>query len=417
MSILGYKNKTLTVEKVPLSDIASQFGTPCYIYSRKAIIQNWRQFSKPLEGLTHQLAFAVKANSNLAILNLFASLGAGFDIVSIGELKRVLAAGGDPKNIVFSGVGKQLHEITFALEHGIRCFNVESEQELSRLHSIAKNYNQTTNVALRLNPDVDAKTHPYISTGLKSNKFGLQTNNLHSVCDSIQPPLKLNGLAMHIGSQITELSPFSDAIKILIQHYHSLSAAGHQIQHLDIGGGLGVNYHNDNTPSIADYLALVKKHFSDLSVEVILEPGRALIGNCGALITRVEYLKQQEMKNFAIVDAGMNDLLRPALYDSWHPIQPVCQRDIPQACYDVVGPVCETADFLGKDRNLAIKEGDLLAVDIVGAYGFSMSSNYNSRCRPPEILVDGSDLYLIRDRETFDDLIAKENIPLFARQT
>lgn len=412
MSCLHYQNNELFIEDVPLDEIAAKFGTPSYVYSKAALEKNWRLFDDAFKPIQHRICYAVKANSNIAILHLFASLNSGFDIVSVGELERVIAAGGDPKKIVFSGVAKNTYEIETAIEKGIYCFDVESEPELERLQSVATKLNKTVNFALRVNPNVDPRTHSHISTGMKENKFGIEMNEVISLCKRISSfnSLHLIGIACHIGSQLTEIEPFLLAVDKLLEIYNQLKTMDIHIQHLNIGGGLGIIYQDEQPPSIHEYAKALQEKLTGLPLEIILEPGRAIVGNAGVLLTRIEYLKHTSQKNFAIVDAGMNDLVRPALYDAWQGILPVNLRNDAKKKYDIAGPVCESADFLGKDRELAIKTGDLLAVDSAGAYGFSMSSNYNSRCRPAEILISGKDMHLIRRRETIEDLFALEQI-------
>jgi len=413
MSCLGYQHDELFIEGLSLKTIAEEFGTPCYVYSRAAIERNWREFNVAFQAIPHLICYAVKANSNIAILNLLAKLNAGFDIVSLGELKRVLAAKGDPKKIIFSGVGKSEHEIEFAIQKDIYCIDVESEPELERIGAIAAKLKKTVNIALRVNPNVNPKTHSHISTGLSENKFGIDINDAMALARKIQtiPSLSLIGIACHIGSQITELDPFRFALDSIIQLYQQLLTINIQIKHLNIGGGLGIVYGDETPPSIHMYAQALKEKMNGLPIHLILEPGRAIVGNAGALLTRVEYLKHTHHKNFAIVDAGMNDLLRPALYDAWQRILPVIKRQDNKCLYDIAGPVCESADFFGKNRELALQANDLLAIDSAGAYGFSMSSNYNSRCRPAEVLVDKNNAILIRRRETFDELFASE-IPI-----
>lgn len=412
MTCLAYRDRCLYVEGVNLSQLAQQFGTPCYVYSKNQLIANWQLFDQSFSSSPHRICYAVKANSNLSILKLLAKLQSGFDIVSLGELERVLAAGGNPQQIIFSGVGKKSIEIEKAILAGIYCFNVESLPELDRLNQIASHLNKKINIALRVNPDVDPCTHAYISTGRSENKFGIASHQILEICSQLNtwPHLNLIGLASHIGSQITELAPFLSASDHLLHLYRELNNKHIPIKHINIGGGLGIVYHNEQPPSIHQYSKELQKKFAPFSLEMIIEPGRAMIGNAGILLTQIEYLKTTPEKNFAIVDAGMNDLLRPALYDAWQNILPVLMRqDEKMKIYDIVGPVCESADFLGKNRELAVLAGDLLAIDTAGAYGFSMTSNYNSRFRPPEILVDGGSAFMIRRRETMDDLLAAEN--------
>jgi len=412
MTYLHYRNDELYIENVNLKTLAEKFGTPCYVYSRAVLETNWQVFDQSFRTIPHRICYAVKANSNITILHLLAKMNSGFDIVSFGELKRVLAAGGDPNKIIFSGVGKTQFEIEQAIENGIYCFNVESEPELERLHTIASRLKKTVNIALRINPNVDPRTHAYISTGLSENKFGIDINNVIPLCRrlSSMPSLRLIGIASHIGSQIVELTPFLRNIDSLLDVYHQLCDMDITLKHINIGGGLGIAYHHEHPPAIFDYAKALQTKLAHLPVEIILEPGRAIIGNAGILLTRVEYLKQNGQKKFAIVDAGMNDLLRPALYHAWQEIIPVVLRTIEKQKYDIAGPVCESADFLGKDRELALVADDLLAINSAGAYGFSMCSTYNSRCRPPEVLIDGSKIILIRRRETIDELFASETL-------
>jgi len=405
-----YLNDSLHVEQVPLADIAARFGTPCYVYSRAALTDSYSQFANALHGRDHLICYAVKANSNLAILNIFARLGAGFDIVSGGELQRVLAAGGDARKIVFSGVGKSVAEMRMALEAGILCFNVESAAELERLNEVAGSMGKVAPVSLRVNPDVDAKTHPYISTGLKQNKFGVAYGEAIALYREARdlPNLRITGMDCHIGSQLTEVSPFVAAAEKILALADALAAEGIRLEHLDLGGGLGIRYRDETPPAIADYVAALLDVLRGRSEKLILEPGRALVGNAGVLLTRVEYLKHGEEKNFAIVDAAMNDLMRPALYDAHHEILPVMREGHAAQIYEIVGPVCETSDFIGHARNLSIAPQSLLAVLSAGAYGMSMSSNYNTRPRAAEVIVDGSAVYPVRERETIMQLYAGE---------
>lgn len=413
MSCLNYINNVLHIEKVNLEKMAHEFGTPCYLYSRQRIENNWRELNQVFQTIPHQICYAVKANSNLAILNLLVKLQSGFDIVSAGELARVLKSGGDPNKIVFSGVGKTIAEMEYAISQNIHCFDIESAAELSRLQIVAKKLNKQINIALRINPDVDAQTHPHIATGLKENKFGIESNEVISLARSIVDDQHVNliGIATHIGSQITELEPFMAATKKLADVYLDLKKLNINISEINVGGGLGITYHNESPPALSDYANIIINQFKSYPVKIILEPGRSIVANAGVLLTRVEYIKTSQHKKFAIVDAGMNDLIRPALYDAWQPILPVILRNIATDEYDIVGPVCETADFLGKNRSLAIQINDLLAIDCAGAYGFSMSSNYNSRPRPAEILIDGEQAHLIRRRESLADLMAHELLP------
>jgi diaminopimelate decarboxylase len=405
-----YKNDVLYAEQVPLADIALQFGTPCYVYSRAALTDSLGQFTKALQGREHLICYAVKANSNLAILNVFARLGAGFDIVSGGELQRVLAAGGDARKVVFSGVGKTAAEMRRALEEDILCFNVESSAELDRLNEVAGDMGKVASISLRVNPDVDAKTHPYISTGLKQNKFGVAYTEALALYRKAQglPYLRITGMDCHIGSQLTDTSPFIAAAEKILALVDALASAGIHLKHLDLGGGLGISYNNESPPAIADYVAALLAALRGRKEKLILEPGRVLVGNAGVLLTRVEYLKHGEEKNFAIVDAAMNDLMRPALYDAYHHILPVRREKHISQSYEVVGPICETGDFIGHSRDLAIAPQSLLAVLSAGAYGMSMSSNYNTRPRAAEVMVDGSTAHLVREREEVAQLYAGE---------
>ena len=410
MDYFDYRNGTLHAEKVPVADIATVHGTPVYIYSRATLERHFRAFDTALDGIDHLICYAVKANSNLAVLQVMARLGAGFDIVSVGELERVLAAGGDPARVVFSGVGKRADEMHRALEVGIHCFNVESEPELERLERVAAELGVTAPVSIRVNPDVDAKTHPYISTGLKENKFGIDMAEAPRVYARAaqMEHLDVQGIDCHIGSQLTELSPFLDALDRVLALVDRLAEQGIHIRHLDLGGGLGIRYQGEDPPAPADYAAALRERLGERELAIVLEPGRAIAGNAGILVTRVEYLKHTALKHFAIVDAGMNDLMRPALYDAWQEIIPVTPRAGEGRLYDVVGPVCETGDFLGKDRLLNLEPADLLAVRSAGAYGFTMSSNYNSRPRAAEIMVDGDRTHVVRQRETIESLYAGE---------
>lgn len=412
MDYFNTKNGVLHCEEVSLADIAAEHGTPCFVYSRATLERHFRVFDEALAGLPHLICYAVKANSNLAVLNILAEQGSGFDIVSGGELQRVLAAGGDPGKIMFSGVGKTAAEMVQALEAGIRCFNVESEPELERLAQVAAELGVSAPVSLRVNPDVDPKTHPYISTGLKENKFGLPVEDALALYRraATMSSINLVGIDCHIGSQLLDLAPIVDAAQRVLEIYDQLVAEGIHLHHIDIGGGLGVPYQDENPPSPADYVAAIRPLFSGREVEIILEPGRAIAGNAGVLLTQVEFLKPTADKNFAIVDAAMTELLRPTLYNAWQDIVPVTPRteDSTQR-WDIVGPVCETGDWLGKDRQLALQPGDVLAIRTVGAYGFVMASNYNSRPRPPEIMVDGQQVQVVRQRETAESLFALES--------
>jgi len=413
MDYFAYQQDRLYAEQVPLNDIAEQYGTPSYVYSRATIERHWHAFDRAFGDHPHQICYAVKANSNLAILNLLARLGSGFDIVSVGELERVVAAGGDPARTVFSGVAKTHAEIQLALELGVGCFNVESVSELERINVIAGTMNVSAPVSLRVNPDVDAQTHPYISTGLKENKFGIAIAEAETAYQRAAGlnHIRVVGVDCHIGSQLTSTGPFVAAAERLLVLIERLRSHGIQLEHIDVGGGLGVSY-NAETPPLPDaYVADILAVLGGEQRRILIEPGRAIVANAGVLLTRVEYLKQGMDRYFAIVDAGMNDLLRPALYGAWQAIVPLeIRHDAVERLYDIVGPVCETGDFLGKGRSLAIVEGDVLAVRSAGAYGFTMSSNYNSRPRAAEVLVDGERLYQIRERETVASLYAGEHI-------
>ncbi|MDA7793321.1 diaminopimelate decarboxylase [Glaciecola sp.] len=408
MDFFDYQNGTLHVEDVSLADIAKTHGTPTYVYSRKTLERHWHKFDEALGDHPHLICFAVKANSNIGVLSVLAKLGSGFDIVSGGELQRVLAAGGDPRKVVFSGVGKTASEIEFALQHDILCFNVESFAELDRINAVAAKAGKRARISLRINPDVDANTHPYISTGLKANKFGIahtKAVETYLYANSLSH-LEIKGMDCHIGSQLTDTAPFVDALERLLGLVDELAEQGITIEHLDVGGGLGVTYANETPPQPSEYAsAIAQKMQGREHMKLIMEPGRAIAANAGVLLTKVEFLKQNEDKHFAIIDAAMNDLLRPALYSAWQDIVPVTPRtDVAAAIYDVVGPVCETGDFLGKDRELAIAPDDILAVKSAGAYGFVMASNYNTRARPAEIMVDGDKVLVVREREKIEDL-------------
>ncbi|MFQ1014425.1 diaminopimelate decarboxylase [Avibacterium paragallinarum] len=414
MDFFQYKDDQLMAEQVPVAEIAQQFGTPAYIYSRATLERHWRAFDNALGDHPHLICFAVKSNPNLAILNIMAKLGSGFDIVSQGELERVLAAGGDAAKVVFSGVAKSEQEIERALNVGIRCFNVESLAELYRINDVARRLNKIAPISLRVNPDVDAHTHPYISTGLKENKFGVSVNEAREVyrIASQLPHIKITGMDCHIGSQLTEIQPFLDATDRLIVLMQQLAQDGIELQHLDLGGGLGVTYKDENAPHPSEYAkALLAKLKDYPNLEIILEPGRAITANAGILLTKVEYLKSNESRNFAIVDTGMNDMIRPALYQAYMNIIEV-DRSLPRETkvYDVVGPICETSDFLGKQRELAIAQGDLIAQRSAGAYGASMASTYNSRPRAIEVMVDGDQAHLIKRRESYSELWQLESV-------
>jgi diaminopimelate decarboxylase len=413
MDSFNYQENQLFAERCSVREITEHFGTPCYLYSRATLERHWQAFDRAFDSHPHLICYAVKASSNIAILNILARLGSGFDIVSIGEMERVIAAGGDPKKIVFSGVGKREDEIRAALNTGIHCFNIEVSEEIDRINTIAKELGCIANISIRVNPNVDAKTHPYISTGLKENKFGIDINEAFAQYQHAATLEHVNilGIDCHIGSQLTETEPFLDALDKVLLLVDRLYAEKITIEHLDLGGGLGICYQHESPPEPKDYIAALLEKLADRNIKILLEPGRAIAGNAGILVTRVEYLKPTEAKNFAIVDAAMNDLLRPALYNAWQDIIPVNQLSTAtKKHWDIVGPVCETGDFLGKQRSLALSPNDLLAVRSSGAYGFSMSSNYNSRPRPPEILVDGDQYHLIRERESIASLWQGETL-------
>ncbi|MEF1288697.1 diaminopimelate decarboxylase [Vibrio sp. M260118] len=403
----------LWAEGVSLTELAQQFGTPLYVYSRATLERHWHAFDKSVGDHPHLVCYAVKANSNLGVLNTLARLGSGFDIVSGGELERVIAAGGEPSKVVFSGVGKTEAEMKRALELGIKCFNVESEPELERLNKVAGELGVVAPISLRINPDVDANTHPYISTGLRDNKFGIafdRAPEVYKFANSLEN-LNVQGIDCHIGSQLTDIEPFIDATDRLLALIDDLKAQGITIKHLDVGGGLGVVYRDELPPEPSDYAKALLGRLDDRQdLELIFEPGRAIAANAGLLLTKVEFLKHTEHKNFAIIDAAMNDLMRPALYQAWQDIVPVVPRQGEPMTYDLVGPICETGDFLGKDRALVLQEDDLLAVRSAGAYGFVMSSNYNTRCRAAEVIVDGDKVHLVRQREELSSLWALENV-------
>lgn len=397
-------------EQVPYSVLAAQYGTPLYVYSQKAMADAFNLYQQAFADLKFLICYSVKANGNLSILRYFASLGCGFDIVSGGELERVLLAGGAADKVIFSGVGKSSAEIEFALKNNIRCFNVESLAELERINSIAQRLNKIAPVSLRINPDVDAHTHPYISTGLKANKFGIASQDALAAYQlaATLPHLKITGIDCHIGSQLTDLSPLIEALQRLLVLVDKLDELGIRIEHIDLGGGIGIVYQNENVPDLNAYAAAVSKLLSGRNLPLILEPGRSLIGNTGSLLTTVEYIKQGEKKNFVIVDAAMNDLIRPSLYQAYHNIINASPTTADKFVADVVGPICETGDFLAKDRTIAAKAGDLLLIQSAGAYASSMASNYNTRCRAAEVLVNGTEHHLIRERETIDSLLATE---------
>ncbi len=413
MDYFNYRNNELFAEDVAVKDIIKQQGSPCYIYSRATIERHWQAFDKAFGQQAHLICYAVKANSNIALLNILARLGSGFDIVSLGELMRVIKAGGDPKKVVFSGIGKREDEILTARELGIRCFNIEVSGELDRINDIAKRLNVMAPVSFRVNPDVDAKTHPYISTGLKENKFGIDINQAlaeYRRAASLSN-IKVVGIDCHIGSQLTETRPFLDALDKILDLVNTLKNEGIHLHHLDLGGGLGIRYNEEKPPEPAEYIKELLDRLGHTDFEILLEPGRAIVGNAGILVTQVEYLKPTEHKNFAIVDAAMNDLVRPSLYNAWQEIIPTSLNSTAEAqVWDIVGPICETGDFLGKQRLLNINAGDLLAIRSSGAYGFTMSSNYNSRPKVAEIMVDGAQSHLIRERETIDQLWTGEHL-------
>jgi diaminopimelate decarboxylase len=412
MTAVVLRNGTLHVESVPLEDVARRHGTPCFVYSRSALHRAFADYQRALAGRDTLICYAVKANSNLAIINLLARQGAGFDIVSGGELARVLAAGGEAGKVVFSGVGKSEAEMQRALDAGIYCFNIESSAELDRLHRIAEQRGERAPIAVRVNPDVDPKTHPYISTGLRGNKFGVAFDEalpLYRRAAKL-PHLDVVGIACHIGSQLLESGPIVEATDRIVELAVALDAEGIKLRHLDLGGGLGVRYRDETPPSAEQYFAHLLARLGSRRERILVEPGRSLVGSVGVLLTRVEYLKRGQEKNFAIVDAAMNDLMRPALYDAWHDIVPVRPRADPIELYDVVGPVCESGDFLGQARELSVRQGDLLAVLTAGAYGMTMSSNYNSRPRAAEVIVEGETVHLVRRRETVEELYACESL-------
>jgi diaminopimelate decarboxylase len=412
MQDFSLRDGQLYVENLPLSAVAERFGTPTYVYSRAAFTRHYQDYAQALGDHPGLVCYAVKANSNLGVLNLLARLGAGFDIVSGGELERVLRAGGKPERIVFSGVGKTREEMARALDVGIHCFNVESEAELEVLAQVAAEKGCKANISLRVNPDVDAQTHPYISTGLKENKFGISIDRAPAVYRRAAqlPSLSIKGVDCHIGSQLTQLAPFLDALDRLLLLIDQLKAEGIVISHLDLGGGLGVTYRSETPPPVAEYMSAIKARLANRPLSLMFEPGRSISANAGVLLTRVLYLKPTEHKNFAVIDAAMNDNIRPSLYQAWQDIRPVKPRQGGEKRWDLVGPICETGDFLGKDRELSLEPGDLLAVMSAGAYGFSMSSNYNTRGRAAEVIVDGDQMHLVRARETLDDMLRGEQL-------
>jgi len=410
--IIYSNNGKYFIENIAVDEIEKKFDTPAYVYSKKSILDSYRSFEEAFKTSNHLICFAVKANPNLAILNLLANHGAGFDIVSGGELQRVIAAKGDPKKVVFSGIGKSSKEIELAIHHQILAFNIESEPELYRIQAIAQRMGKIANISVRVNPNVDAKTHPYISTGLKDNKFGVDEQKaieLYKIANNMDS-IAIRGIDCHIGSQITELSPFIDSIAKLVGIIDKLKVLGIHIAHLDIGGGIGINYENEKPPNFNAYAEAILPLLEKQNLKIIFEPGRAILGKAGVLLTKVEYVKKGSTKNFAIIDAAMNDLMRPSLYNAYHDIINTSQSSESSTQFDVVGPVCETGDFIGKDRMLSLEEGNVLAVVDVGAYGMSMSSNYNSRVRPVELLVDEDKIIEIRKRENFNDLIRGESI-------
>lgn len=401
----------LFIEKKSAAEIAKEFGTPCYVYSKHSIEASFNRFKNAFAHRKNLICYAVKANSNIAIINMLARLGSGFDIVSGGELGRVIAAGGDPRKVVFSGVGKTKTEINYALKKGIKCFNIESESELYRIAAVAKELNKDTNVSFRVNPDVDAKTHPYISTGLKENKFGVDVNDaprLYQIAFEL-PHINPTGIDCHIGSQLTDIAPMRDAALKMVELTDALGAENIPIEHIDFGGGLGIQYQDESPIDQEDFVSMLLEIMGGREQEILVEPGRSIVGNSGVLLTTIEYLKHGSNKNFIVVDAAMNDLARPSLYSAYHQIDNIDSKNSdPERLYDIVGPICETGDFLGKDRNLSVREGDVLAIHSVGAYGMTMSSNYNTRPRAPELLIDEDRAYVIRERETVEELFANE---------
>lgn len=411
MSSFQYRDGVLHAENVPLARIAAQYGTPCYVYSRAALTKAWRDFDAAFAGRDHLVCYAVKANPNIGVLNVFARLGSGFDIVSGGELARVLAAGGDPHKIVFSGVGKTAAEMRAALQAGILCFNIESAPELELLNRVAGEMGVTAPVSLRVNPDVDAKTHPYIATGLKDNKFGVAYDDALTVYRRARelPHLRIEGVDCHIGSQLIEVAPFVAALERVLALVDALAADGIAVHHIDLGGGLGIRYRDETPPPVAEYAKSVLRTLGKRTQKLLFEPGRLLTGNAGVLLSEVLFLKHGQDRNFAVVDAAMNDLMRPALYEAWHDVLPLRSTPAGGRVYDVVGPVCESGDFLARDRQLSVNAGDLIAIASAGAYGMSMSSNYNTRPRAAEIMVDGDRIFPIRNRENIAELFAGEH--------
>jgi diaminopimelate decarboxylase len=407
----AYRDGQLMAEGIALADVAARFGTPCYVYSRQAIEARWQAYNEAFGDTDHLICYAVKANSNLAILDTLARLGSGFDIVSAGELQRVIDAGGEPEKTVFSGVGKQADEMRKALDVGIKCFNVESLGELERLNQVAAERDVKAPVSFRVNPDVDVKTHPYIATGLKQNKFGIPWEEALTAYEQAasMDHIEVTGIDCHIGSQITAIDPFINALERLLDLTRQIEAGGITLRHIDVGGGLGIPYKDESPPTEAEFVSALRQVFADRVEQIIIEPGRSIVGNAGVLLTRVEYLKYTPHKNFAIVDAAMNDLLRPSLYGAWHEILPVREAPAGKQTYDIVGPVCETGDFLGQGRTLDLCEGDLLAIGSAGAYGFCMSSNYNTRPRVCEVMLDKGVMHEIRKREAVSDLLQSES--------
>jgi len=410
--ILISKNGEYYIENYSVSDMVKNFGSPFYVYSKEKLITNFNSFNSHFNEIDHLICFAVKSNSNIAILNILAESGAGFDIVSGGELQRVISAKGDPKKIVFSGVGKTEDEIRLAINHDILAFNVESESELIRIQNVAKSLNKKASISIRVNPNVDAKTHPYISTGLKDNKFGVNEEEALSMYKKASKldAILIRGIDCHIGSQITDLGPFTDAIKKLVTLIDYLKSININIEHVDIGGGLGISYKNEIPPTFKEYSKIVYKLLKDKNIKIIFEPGRALVANIGVLITKIEYIKKNEDKKFAIINAAMNDLMRPALYDAFHNIINLSPSKSKKQKFDIVGPICETSDFLGKNRMLSIEEGNILAILDTGAYGMTMSSNYNSRPKISELMVSGNNIHVIREKESYSDLIRGESL-------